>query len=219
METSQLIHELAGRSQAVRRLASPWQRSAVWFAISAAYAVAVIFSQPLPFNQWQMETRFALEQTAAIATAVTAAIAAFWSVVPGSDWRWVLLPLAPLAVWLLTLGEACVRDWLQLGWAGLALGTDWDCVWLAAIIGFVPAVSIVIMLRRGAPLVPRTSLALGAVAVAAFANFAIRLHHPSGIGITILVWHFGLVALLACIAALVARHVLKWPRVEDVMRR
>lgn len=218
METSQLIHELAGRTQPVRRLASPWQRSAIWFAISVPYALAVILVQPLAFNQWQLETRFVIEQTATIATAVTAAIAAFWSVVPGSDRRWVLLPVAPLAVWLAMLGKACVGDWLQLGWAGLALGTDWDCVWLAAIVGFVPAAAIVIMLRRGAPMVPRTSLALAAVAVAAFANFAIRLHHPGGIGITILAWHFGMVALLACIAALVARHVLTWPRVQGVMR-
>jgi hypothetical protein len=128
----------------------------------------------------------------------------------------VLLPVLPLAVWLATLGEACVRDWLQLGWAALAPGADWDCVSLAAGIGFVPAVAIVIMLRRGAPMVPRTSLALAAVAVAAFANFAIRLHHPYGIGITIVVWHFGIVVLLACVAALVARHVLKWPRVQGI---
>jgi hypothetical protein len=218
LETSQLIHELAGRSQPVRRLASPWRRAAVWLAISAVYAVAVIFIQPLPFSQWRMEPRFAIEQIATIATAVTAAIAAFWSVVPGSDRRWVLLPLVPLAVWLMTLGETCVRDWRLLGWAGLAPGTDWDCVWLAAVVGFVPAAAIVAMLRRGAPLVPRASLALAAVAVAAFANFVIRLHHPGDLGLTILAWHFGMVAVLACIAGLLARHVLKWPRVEGLSR-
>jgi hypothetical protein len=190
----------------------------VWLAISAVYAAAVILTQPLPFNQWQMETRFVIEQAATIATAVTAAVAAFWSVVPGSDWRWVLLPVAPLVVWLATLGEACVRDWLRVGWAALAPGTDWDCVWLAAAIGFVPAVAIVFMLRRGAPLVPHLSLALAAVAVAAFANFAIRLHHPGDLGLTILAWHFGMVPLLACIAGLLARHVLKWPRVEGINR-
>ena len=81
---------------------------------------------------------------------------------------------------------------------------------------FAWVIAIVIMLRRGAPLVPRTTLALAAVAVAALANFALRLHHLGDVSIMVLVWHFGSVILLACVAGLIARHILNWQRVKSV---
>jgi hypothetical protein len=39
--------------------------------------------------------RFGVEEVAALATAITAAGAAFASVVPGYDRRWLLLPVVP----------------------------------------------------------------------------------------------------------------------------
>ena len=184
----------------------------MWFAISAASAAAVILSQPLDFGLWQMDTRFAIEQIATAATAVSAALAAFWSVVPGYDRKLWLLPLLPLAIWLASLGEGCLHDWLQFGSAGLELRMDWDCMPAAAAIGIVPAIAIVVMLRRGAPLVPHVTLALAAVAVAAVSNFATRLHHYGDVSVMILVWHFGSVAVLALVAGLFGRHILKWQR-------
>lgn len=215
METNELIHQLAGQPAAIHRLAPPWRRSAIWFAISVSYAVAIILVQPLDFNLWQIaDTRFVIEQIATLATVVTASIAAFWSVVPGYDRRLLLLPLVPLAVWLAALGEGCVHEWLQFGSAGLALRTDWDCLPAAILIGIVPAIAIVVMLRRGAPLVPQTTLALAAVAVAALSSFAMRLHHYGDASIIILVWHLGSVAVLALAGSLVARLILNWRRIK-----
>src|SRR3546814_8268727 len=50
------------------------------------------------------ETRFVIEQAAAGATAVTAAIAAFFLVIPGHSRKLALLPIFPLAIWLGSLG-------------------------------------------------------------------------------------------------------------------
>lgn len=160
--------------------------------------------------------RFVIEEVAALVTAITAVVAAFSSVVPGQNRKLLLVPLAPLAVWLATLGEGCLNDWLRLGSAGLKLRFDWECIRPAAIIGIVPAIAIVVMLRRGAPLIPRTTLALAAVAVAALVNFVLRLHHLGDVSVMVLVWHFGSVILFACIGGLIARHVLNWQRVRSM---
>jgi hypothetical protein len=212
LDTNVLVQKLAGNAEPVRRLAPPWRRAAIWFAISTIYAVLVILNHSYAFNLWEMDTRFAIELTATLATAATAAVAAFCSVVPGYDRRWLFAPLVPLAVWFAALGESCLDEWLRLGSAGLELHSDWDCLLAAALIGIIPAIAIVAMLRRGAPLVPRASLALAGIAVAAFANFAMRLHHYGDASIIILVWHLGSVVALAFVASLLGRHVLAWRR-------
>jgi hypothetical protein len=214
VDTNALIQQLAGTAAPVRRLAPPWRRAAIWFAISIPYAVAVILVQPLDFGLWQMDARFLIEQIATAATAVTAAIAAFCSIVPGFDRRLLWLPLAPLAVWLAALGEGCLQDWLHLGSAGLQVRPDWGCLPGAIMIGTIPAIVIVVMLARGAPLVPRATLALAAVAVAALTNFAMRMHHYGDISIMILFWHLGTVLVLAFIAGFFGRRVLKWRRIK-----
>jgi hypothetical protein len=214
VQTSELIQQLAAKPTPVRRLAPPWRRAIVWLALSTVYAAVVAFGQPLAMDDWRFETRFMIEQGATLATAITAAVAAFWSVVPGADRRWLLLPLLPLGVWLAALGQGCVQDWLKLGSDGFEFGTDWDCVWLAALFGIPPTIAIVFMLRQGAPLLPRATLMLAAVAVAAFANFAVTLYHYNDISFIILIWHFGLVVVLSAIAGVVGPKVLKWRRIK-----
>ena len=156
------------------------------------------------------DPQFVIEELAAIVTAVTAAIAAFGSIVPGYNRKLLLIPLVPLAIWLTTIGEGCLHDWIRFGSIGLELRVDWECMPAAAVIAIVPAIAIIILLRRGAPMVPRTTLALAAVAVAALGNSALRIHHIGDVSIMVLVWHFGNVIVLACVAGLIARHVLNW---------
>jgi hypothetical protein len=90
-----------------------------------------------------------LEQAAILTTALTAAIAAFASVIPGRHRKICLLPLAPLAVWLASLGEGCASDWLRFGADGLQVRPDWECAPAAIFIGIIPAVVMIVMLRRG----------------------------------------------------------------------
>jgi len=159
------------------------------------------------------DRRFLLEEAVLLATALTAALAAFASVVPGYDRRILLIPLLPLAVWLASLGEGCWRNWVALGADGLTLRTDWDCLPPAILIGIVPAIAMVVMLRRGAPLLPRISIALGALAVAALANLGLRLFHVGDASVMVLFWHLGGAAVLVGIGALAGRRVLYWRHV------
>jgi hypothetical protein len=213
VRTEELIQQLTERPAPVRRLAAPWRRSALWVAISIVYSAVVIYLRPDGFGAGGLsDPRFVVEEIATLATAVTAALAAFCSVVPGYDRRWLLLPVVPLAIWLGTLGESCVRDWLEWGSLGLQVRDDWACLPPAIMLGFIPAAVIVVMLRRGAPLIPHRSLALAAIAVGAITNFAMRLFHYGDATIMILVWHIGVAALFALIASLLGGQILKWPR-------
>jgi hypothetical protein len=183
----------------------------MWLAISLPYVCAVVVMKPEAIDfLGKIDARFALEQAAILATALTAAIAAFASVIPGHHRKIYLLPLVPLAVWLASLGEGCASDWLRFGADGLQVRPDWECAPPAIFIGIIPAVTIVVMLRRGAPLAPRVSVAFAALAVAALGNFGLRIFHIGDVSVMVLVWHFGGLALISVLAGRIGRHVLNW---------
>lgn len=212
MDTQRLIETLINDSGPVRRLPRPWLRCALWLAISVPYlALIVVMMSPRPDLATKFaDARFLVEQLAALATAVTAAIAAFAAIIPGYNRRVLLLPVIPLAVWLGVLGQGCISAWLHLGSAGLSLQTDWICLPAIALAGAVPAIAMVVMLRRGAPLMPYFTVALGALASAGLGNFALRLFHAQDASLMVLVWQFGSVFLLAALATYAGPHVLNW---------
>ena len=212
METEELIKRLAADTPAVRRLQPPWVRAVFWLTIALPYVAVVVRGKLMMVDPSQTlaDPRFMIEQAATFVTALTAAVAAFCSIVPGFDRRLLLLPLAPLALWFASVGHGCVQDWLRLGTDGLAIRPDWDCLPSATIIGIVPAVAMVVMLRRGAPLYPRLTLALGALAVAAIGNFGMQFFHFRDASIMILFWHLGNVAVLSMLAGWLGQYVLGW---------
>lgn len=214
MDTDRLIAELAGRAEPVRHLRPPWIRTALWLALAVPPLVAVIAVHGLDVDLATAlaDRRFVIEQVATLATALTAAIAALASTVPGSSRKWYWLPLVPFAVWLTTVGAGCVADWRTLGPAALNLRLDTACLLPAVLIGIVPAVTMVTMVRRGAPLSPRLTLVLAALATAGIVNFSLRFFHIGDVSLMVLVWHFGLIAVLAISAGLVAPRFLGWSR-------
>src|SRR5262245_5392116 len=214
MQTEQLIERLAADLRPVRRLWGPWARAVVWLAIALPYVAAVVWGKLAMADVAQAgaDARFVVEQAATLATALAAAVAAFRSAVPGFDRRVLLVPLVPLALWLTSVGHGCVQDWLRFGADGLALRPDWDCLPMAAVIGILPAAAMVAMLRRGAPLNPRLTLALAALAVASVANFGLQFAHARDASIMVLVWHLGAAALLAALGGSLGVRALGWRR-------
>jgi hypothetical protein len=81
---------------------------------------------------------------------------------------------------------------------------------VALVLSIVPAAAMVAMLRRGAPLSPRLTLTLGALACAALVNFGLRIFHAGDVSVMILAWHFGAVALVAAFGGQFGRTVLNW---------
>src|SRR4051794_9349269 len=125
--TQQLIEQLAGDATPVRRLRGPWARAAVWCAVSLPYLLLVYLAWPRHPDGVSLDGRFAVEQTAAALTGLTAAVAAFASVVPGYSRQWLYLPVAPLALWAGRLGTMCASDWSASG-ALPPIAPHWFCL-------------------------------------------------------------------------------------------
>ncbi|HJZ42848.1 MAG TPA: NrsF family protein [Hyphomicrobiaceae bacterium] len=80
----------------------------------------------------------------------------------------------------------------------------------------VPAIVLVLMLRKGAPLRPRMTLALAALAVASVANFGLQLAHVRDASIMVLVWHLGAAAALSALGGSLGEFVLGWRHAPGV---
>lgn len=212
MRTEDLIEILAGDVKPARRLPSPAWRAALWLAIALPSVGMIVLMMSLrpDLADKLRDGRYLIEEGATVVTAILAAFAAFSGGIPGRS-RWpLLLPLAPLAVWLGSLGKGCIDSWLHAGPEGLSLQPDWECLPAIAMTGAVPAIVMMMMVRRGAPLLPRTIAGLGALAAAALANAGLRLFHPQDASLMVLVWQFGTVAGLCLLCGGFGRRLLRW---------
>jgi hypothetical protein len=221
IDTEKLIERLAAAVEPVRPLARPWIRTAAWLLVAIPYVALVVFvvspraDLVLKASEW----RYAIEQLAALATGITAATAAFATVVPGYDRKFLFLPALPLAIWLGSLGDGCVEDWIHLGPDGLSLQPDWFCFPAIVLVGAVPAIAMAVMLRRGAPLSPHTTTALGGLAAAGLGNFGLRLFHSQDASLMVLVWQVGTVFVLTAMAAWAGHYLLNWRSIIGTSRR
>lgn len=210
--TEELVRRLAEHLEPVRPLPAPWVRTGVWLALAVPYvALVVLVISPRGDLLSQMsDVRFVIEQAAALATGMAAALAAFVTVVPGHNGKVVALPLLPLGLWLGSLGQGCIQAWAQRGPEGWALRPDWVCLPAIIVVGAFPAFVMAIMLHRGVPLTPHRTTLLGGLAAAALGNFGLRLFHPQDASVMVLVWQFGTVAFLSALAGCTGRYLLSW---------
>lgn len=211
IETEQLIEQLA-RAAPVARLRPPWVRTTLWLAVAAVDITFFVFlmSPRHDLAGALADPRFIVEQLAALATGVTAALVAFASVVPPLNRRLLLVLILPLAIWFGSVAGGCATSWIQGDVARLTLRPDWACLPAIAMIGFAPAALIALMLRRGAPLTPHLTAALGGLAAAGLGNFGLRLCHAEDSSLMVLVWQVGAVFLLTAAAAVAGRRLLGW---------
>lgn len=211
-DTNQLIRELTGKVPPVRRQAAPLVRTIIWVAISLTYIGFFVLIMPVrqDLSPDSRGPAFVLEQAAALITGLTAAMAAFASVVPGYSRKWMALPLVPFAVWLTSLGPACIQELNQLGLQHIPLSHNPWCAPFIVIFGALPAIVITVMLRRGAPLTPRLTAAFGGLAAAGLANVGVRMVHPEDVSIMLLVWHVGTVLALSALAGATGKYFFNW---------
>jgi hypothetical protein len=213
LDTDTLIDRLAGDASPVRRVDPVWKRVTLWLCLGFPPLLVIVAVHGLVVDLPTLmgDGQLLVEQAAAFATAVAAAAAAFASTIPGGSRRWLWLPAVPLAAWLLAIGKGCFDDWLQFGPDGLALRPDFECFGPMLLMAAVPAVVMLVMLRRGAPLAPRATLFLGALATAAVVAFGLRFFHIGDASIMVLVWHMGVASVLTFAAGLAGPRVLGWP--------
>src|SRR5262245_58782926 len=222
VDTEKLIERLAEVVEPVRPLARPWIRTAAWLLVAIPYVALVVFvvSPRADLISKASEWRYVIEQLAALATGITAATAAFATVIPGYDRKFLFLPVLPLAIWLGSLGDGCVEDWIHFGPDGLSLRPDWFCFPAIVLVGAVPAIVMAVMLSRRAPPTPRITAALGCrVAAPGLGNFGLRLFHSQDASLMVLVWQVGTVFILAAMAAWAGQYLLNWRSIVGTARR
>ena len=210
--TQQFIRQLAAQAAPVRKLPRPYTRAAAWIGLSVAYIGLVLLLMPArhDLSTKLHDPLFIVEQLSGLVTGIAAALAAFTTVVPGYDRKWAILPLLPLAIWLGSLGPGCIDELNQFGIRSLPLRHNPWCVPFIVLLGAIPAVAMVVMLRRGAPLTPRLTAALGGLAAAGLANVGVRVIHPEDVSVTLLVWHVGAVIALSALAGSAGEYFLNW---------
>ncbi len=212
MNTEDLIQRLGDRLEPVRPLAPPWRRAAAWLACAAAYLCGIVLLA------WARGRSLAgadlVQQGALIATAISASVAAFASVVPAFDKRMLGILLAPGMLLMAALVWGCIVDVRMHGTFGVGREVDWPCVVSISVGGAVLWALGVAMLRRGAPLTPRVSSLLAGVAAFAVANLEACLSRPHVFTITVLLWHGMTTALLVTALAHVGRGLLTWKQSE-----
>jgi hypothetical protein len=209
--SDKLIAALSEAVAPVERLPPPEVRAGKWLAFAACVvgALVAMHGARADLADRFADPAFAVPWIASVLVGLTAAFAAFQMSVPGSKRAIELLPAVPLAVWLGTLGTGCAAELSDMGAA--ALGTSWACFKFIALTGSALGVAMALMLRKAAPLAPSRTLAMGALAAAAFASAGLELFHHLQTSTMVLIWHLGTVGLVTLAALPFGRRALGKP--------
>jgi hypothetical protein len=220
LKTDDFIERLARGVEPVAPLQRPWRRAAMWLVGAAVYIglLAMMMTSSADVSANSDAWRFLLPQVAAITVSGAAAAAAFASIVPGASSRVLLWPSVAVALWIGILLVGSVQEWQTTGAAGLAPQREWLCVAMIGVGGALPALAMARMLRDGAPLTPRVTSALVALAAAALANVGACISHPHPSSAVVLLWHGTAVASLVAVSAWAGRHVFSWERLRRLSR-
>lgn len=210
--TEQVIQRLAQDADVVRPLRTPWIRTGIWLSLSIPYVAIVLLAMAMRngLPTLPLDTRFIIETVSGLGVGITAALCAFSSVVPAYSRRLFVVFAIFAGLWLGSIGQNCIQEWLRNGSQALSLSHDLSCLPFITLVSIYPAMALISMLRRGAPLTPHLTAAAGAIAAAGLANFALRIVFPEDANIGLLVWHIGGVFILAALTAAVGHWLLNW---------
>jgi hypothetical protein len=210
--TPKLIDDLVERATPVRRLRPPLMRALLWLAFAAfACAMLAIWQGLRPDLALRLyEPVFVLGFTAALATGILAAIAAFAVSLPDRSRWWLLLPAPALALWTSTVGYGCLTDWVSIGPDGIRFGETLHCFAMLGLAGVPLSIALAAMLRYAARLRPGAVAMTGALAVAAISSAALSLLHDHNATVLILVENLGSAVLITGLGGLFGRGLLAW---------
>ncbi|MDE8347181.1 MAG: NrsF family protein [Acidocella sp.] len=210
MRTENLIDALTNDLTPVRRLRAPGPTTILWLAITLpALALVTLMMGPRPnlASLW-LRPGFALDEALAGFSAIIAAYAAFCAGRPDQPGWKLALPVGMMLIWFGVLGRQCLLLSASTQGGALRIHTDIACIPAIAVAGIVPAIAMVILLRRS-PLFRTTHACLcGAMAAAAAAEFSLRLFHSADSFATLLVWQMGSVVLFTLGGSAIGRAIL-----------
>jgi hypothetical protein len=212
LTTDDLIARLGQHVTPARRLATPAARTALWAAGAASYLLVMgLWDLTQAARLPALTSSYLMQEGASLLLGFSAAYLAFASVVPGLRTRagWVVTAFA--SGWILSLLWGAAQDFQTSGSLGLTGRSDWSCVLTMAVSAAVLAAPLIVMMRRGAALAPRSSVFLAGLAAVGVANVEACLIRPHAFEAMVLVWHGGTIVVVTAVCAWMGRRWLPWP--------
>ena len=209
MKTDDLIADLAGRLTPVQPLQPPHIRMLSWSVValvSVAGGVMALGLRPdVVVRLFQPD--FAWTLIIAVAASVVASTAALVLAVPGAEGAVPLRRLSVVIVtaWLVGILVAVFRDS-----SGLTNDAHWPVCFLRVMaVALIPAIALVVLIRRAAPLYPAWTAVLLAVASTAAGTLATQLACPIDAASHALTGHFAPVPVFGLLAAAFSHQLLR----------
>jgi len=204
--TDALIDGLVAGAQPVRRMRTPFVRAASYLALTAAVIAALVAWQGVRFDLLVRlaQPGFSLSLGGAIATGILAAWSAAALSVPGRSRLWLLLPLPTLAIWLASVGQGCLINWITLGDGQVQRAEVIDCT-LSLMLAALPLTAAMLaLLRRAAPIPLGPATLAGGLAAAGLTSAAMTLLHQHDASVMVLIWNVGTLALVVMLQLVLA---------------
>ncbi len=218
--TKQLIDTLVRDLAPVRRLRRPILRCALWLGLALAIVLLVGIAHGVRSDLAARiaEPGFLIALGAALATGILAAVAAFMVSLPDRSRLWLLLPLPALILWLTTLGQQCLTDWIAATPDdGIMPGATAKCFFTLLATGLPLQIALLVMLRHAAPFKPGGLVASGALAVAALTCAALLvLNRNLDATVLVLISNLVLAVLVVGLARLVAPKLFPTPATRPI---
>lgn len=191
--TPDLINELATNVAPVRRLRPPLMRAACWLALGLLVLSLLAISQGVrpDLAERLRDPTFVISLSGALLTGIFSAVAAFMLSLPDRSRLWLLFLVAPLVLWLSTIGYQCLNRWISIQPDGVRLGETAQCFATLVLTGLPLSLTMLVMLRYVAPLRPTATTLTAGLAVAAVTATALSLFHDLDASVMNLLWNIG----------------------------
>lgn len=196
-----LIRSLVAELRPVRRLPGPGSRALCWAGCAAlcVFAGAAGFGFRVDLAERLQNARYLSESATLVLTVALAARSAFELGVPNlaRDLRWQLAALAMFLTWFAQVAPLphTLLTLAPFSRSGLS------CLHRTTCLALGPAVGMAWMLRRAAPLEPRSAGLFAALSVAALATLGTLAVCANAEPLHGLVWHVAPVAIAALVGS------------------
>ncbi len=218
MKTEDLVNQLTNNLEPVKTLETPVKRLIRWLCVSALCIAVGIFVMGLrhDFSEASSSIRFWLETILILASAISAALAAFILSVPGNNKKQLkFIPFCCIALWAAT---AVVLSLRQFGEAahGFSAGSGMPCMSSIYILAVVPGAVLFAMICHAAPLNKPWVGILCVIAATALGALGLQFVCGASGPMHILVWHLLPVLVIGLLGIWLGKSVFNWDKKDTL---